>query len=135
MRALPSRRLAGGFNLIELMLVIGVIAVLSAIAYPSYLAHVRKTHRTAVKADMVEYAQRAERQHSSENSYASFKLPYEVSPREGGTARYKLAIDAKASTFKITATPQGTQTKDSCGTLTLDQANRKTAEGTLSECW
>lgn len=127
--------LMGGFTLIELMLVIGVIAVLSAIAFPSYLEHVRKSRRGAVKADMVEYAQRAERLHSSENSYANFKLPYTVSPREGGTAYYNLKVQVAQSSFTITATPQGTQTKDSCGEMTIDQANRKTAKDTLSSCW
>lgn len=133
LRKAPS--MAAGFTLIELMLVIGVIAVLSAIAYPSYLDQVRKSRRGAVKADLVEYAQRAERQHSSSNTYAGYALPYTVSPREGGTAYYNLKVDTTQSTFTITATPQGSQAKDKCGEMTIDQANRKTAETTLSECW
>ncbi len=133
LRSGPS--MVAGFTLIELMLVIGVIAVLSAIAFPSYLEQVRKSRRGAVKADMVEYAQRAERQHSSSNTYAGYALPYTVSPREGGTAYYILKVDTTPSTFKITATPQGAQMKDSCGELSIDQANRKTSTGTLSSCW
>ena len=39
------------------------------------------------------------------------------------------------TSFTITATPQGTQAKDSCGTMSVDQANRKTADGGVASCW
>ena len=126
---------AGGFTLIELMIVVIVIGVLSAIAYPSYQQYVLKSRRGAVKADMVEYAQRAERFHSVNNTYAGYALPFEVSPREGGTVRYNLVFVGDGSSFTITATPDGQQAKDVCGELSVDQANRKTADGELSECW
>ncbi|HEL2977448.1 TPA: type IV pilin protein [Stenotrophomonas maltophilia] len=135
MLSMSSPRRAGGFTLIELMVVVIVIGILAAIVIPSYQQYVRRSHRAAVKADLVEYAQRAERYHSSNNSYSGFTLPSKVSPREGGTARYNLAFKGDGTTFTITASPQGTQVKDSCGKLSLDQANRKTAEGTLSDCW
>lgn len=136
MPKLASRRRVAGFNLIELMLVLGVIGVLAAIALPSYQSHVRKTRRAVVQADMAEYAQRAERYHSSNNSYTGFTLPYSVSPREGGAAAYALSLEKVTSSgFTLVAQPQNTQVKDACGKLTLDQANRKTAEDTVSSCW
>ncbi|HDS1578713.1 type IV pilin protein [uncultured Stenotrophomonas sp.] len=129
-----SRR-AAGFTLIELMVVVIVVGILAAVAIPSYQQYVRRSHRAVVKADMAEYAQRAERYHSSNNSYSGYTLPAKVSPREGGVARYNLAFKGDGTSFTITATPQGSQTKDSCGKMSLDQANRKTAEGTLTDCW
>lgn len=135
MLTMSSSRRAGGFTLIELMVVVVVVAILAAVVIPSYQEYVRRSHRAVVKADLAEYAQRAERYHSSNNSYSGFTLPSKVSPREGGGARYNLVFNGDGTTFTITASPQGTQAKDSCGKLSLDQANRKTAEGTLSDCW
>ncbi|MDI9274886.1 type IV pilin protein [Stenotrophomonas sp. PFBMAA-4] len=131
-----SKAATSGFTLIELMIVVIVLAVLAAIAYPSYQQHLLKTRRAVVKADMVEYAQRAERYHSVNNTYAGFALPAEESPREGGVIRYQLGFEGDGSTFTVTATPQGEQAKDACGTLTVDQANRKTSStGELADCW
>lgn len=134
MTSIPKR--AAGFTLIELMIVVIVIAILAAITYPSYQQYVLKTRRAAVKADMVEYAQRAERYHSVNNTYDGFDLPSTVSPREGGTVRYNLTFEGDASSFDLTATPAGAQDKDPCGILGLDQANRKeNSSGTLADCW
>lgn len=124
-----------GFSLIELMIVVIVLGILAAIVVPSYQQYIRQSHRGVAKADLVEYAQRAERYYSVNNNYSGFALPSKVSPREGGTTRYAITFDGKASSFTLTATPQGNQTKDSCGTLSVDQANRKTASGTVSDCW
>ncbi|WP_218569500.1 type IV pilin protein [[Pseudomonas] boreopolis] len=125
-----------GFTLIELMIVVAVIAILAAIAYPSYQDQVRKSRRAQAKADLVEYAQRAERYHTTNNTYEGYALPTAQSPREGGTAHYQLAFQGAQATFTITATPQGGQAQDKCGTLTLNQAGVKTpAETTVSGCW
>ncbi|WP_286071530.1 type IV pilin protein [Stenotrophomonas sp. 57] len=135
MSTMTSPRRLGGFTLIELMVVVIVIGILAAVVIPSYQEYVRRSHRAVAKADLAEYAQRAERYHSSNNSYSGFTLPSKVSPREGGTVRYNLEFKGDGATFTIAASPQGAQAKDSCGKLSLDQANRKTAEGTLSDCW
>lgn len=130
-----------GFTLIELMIVVAVIAVLAAIAYPSYTAQVRKSKRAAAKAEMVEYAQRAERQHTLNNSYAGFRFVENngttiASPRDGSSAMYQVSVTGNATTFTITAVPQGDQAKDPCGTLTVNQAGVKTPANTSSqECW
>ena len=127
-----------GFTLIELMIVVAVVAILAAIAYPSYQEQIRKSRRAQAKADLVEYAQVAERVHTVNNSYAPFALPSAQSPREAGsTARYLLQINAAtATTFTIVATPQGPQAQDRCGTLSLNQAGVKTnSTGNLQDCW
>lgn len=135
------RRKVRGFTLIELMVVVAVIAILATIAYPSYRDSVRKARRAQAKADLVEYAALAERFRTANNTYVGFTLPETVSPREdGATAQYNLtpaAAFTDANTFTITATPNGGQAADRCGTLSLNQAGVKTETGiaTLSECW
>lgn len=128
-----------GFTLIELMIVVAVIAILAAIAVPAYSEHVRKSRRAQAKADLVEYATLAERFHTVNNSYVDFTFPNGlteiVSPREGGTAAYTITMETTQSTFAFTATAGTAQSKDKCGNLGLTQANVKTADATVSECW
>lgn len=136
-----SKRKVAGFTLIELMVVVAVIAILAAIAYPSYRDSVRKARRGQAKADLVEYAALAERFRTANNTYVGFTLPKTVSPREtGAVAQYNLtpaAAFTDANTFTITATPNGGQAADRCGTLSLNQAGVKTKTGSapLAECW
>ena len=127
-----SKRKAGGFTLIELMIVVAIVAIIAAIAVPSYQESVRKSRRAQAKADMIEYAQMAERHYTVNNSYATFALP-----ADRDTPQYDVQINANATTFTITATPQGGQAEDRCGTLTVDQAGRKTRSTSVPErdCW
>jgi len=117
---------------------VAVVAILAAVAYPSFQDAVRKSRRGQAKADMVEYAQLAERFHSVQNSYVGFDLPEDVSPREGGaTVRYNLTLDdVTANEFTINAEAVGDQEKDHCGDLSLNQAGEKdSSDGELSDCW
>lgn len=137
MQATRSR--ARGFTLIELMIVVAVIAIIAAIAVPRYAEHVRKSRRAQAKADLVEYAAMAERFYTVNNTYEGFNFPNGEatiqSPREGGTAAYTLSMETAARTFTLTATAGTPQAKDKCGNLSVNQANVKTADATLSECW
>ncbi|WP_149194217.1 type IV pilin protein [Luteimonas suaedae] len=121
-----------GFTLIELMIVVAIIAVLAAISYPAYQQHVQKTRRAQAKADLIEYAQLAERFHTVNNTYVGFDLPVDFSPREGGVAFYGLELaGVDQDEYTITATPvEGTrQADDKCGALSIDQAGIKTHGG------
>jgi len=132
------QRKARGFTLIELMIAVAIVAILAAIAVPSYNEHIRKSRRAQAKADLVEYAGLAERHFTVNNAYTGFTLPTTQSPREAGaTARYTLAPAVTATTFTITATPQGGQASDRCGTLAVTNtgAKSKTGAAPLSECW
>ncbi|MBF9171937.1 MULTISPECIES: type IV pilin protein [Xanthomonas] len=137
-----ARASVRGFTLIELMITVAVVAILAAIAYPSYTEQIRKSRRAQAKADLMELANLAERFHTANGTFANFKLSgggaFTQSPREGGSARYLLSLQAAptASTFTVVATPQGDQVKDKCGTLSLNQAGTKTAStGTTADCW
>lgn len=132
------RRKTGGFTLIELMIVVVVIAILTALAYPAYNDQVRKSRRAQAKADLVEYAQGAERFFTVNNTYTGYTVPSQ-SPRQG-TSHYTVSIsDANATGFTLTAAPVSAtgQNNDRCGTLTINSTGLKTKSGSapLSECW
>jgi type IV pilus assembly protein PilE len=134
----PRKAAMAGFTLIELMVVVAVVAILASIAVPSYNEQVRKARRATAKADLVEYAQLAERRFTVDNTYGNFDVPTTVSPREdGATARYNLNAAVAPTTFTITATPTGAQTEDRCGTLSITNTGQKTSTGTApaNECW
>ncbi|KAF1698446.1 pilus assembly protein PilE [Pseudoxanthomonas jiangsuensis] len=128
-----------GFTLIELMIVIAVIAILTALAYPAYQDQVRKSRRAQAKADLVEYAQEAERWFTANNTYTGY-VPPAQSPRQG-TSFYTISPTpfgaTEASAFTLTATATGDQVKDRCGNLTLTSTGLKGRSGSvdLSECW
>jgi type IV pilus assembly protein PilE len=135
-RSAAGRRVAG-FTLIELMIVVAVIAVLAAIAYPAYTDSVRKSRRAQAKADLVEYASEAERFRTVNNRYTGFALPHAKSPREtNAPTHYLVQLVSDANTFTITAVPQNDQVRDRCGTLSIDNINRKQpSAGNLADCW
>jgi type IV pilus assembly protein PilE len=129
------RRAVRGFTLIELMIVVAVVAILAAIAYPSYQDAVRKSRRGQAKADLLELAQNLERYHTVNNSYgtSTSTIPGWVaqSPRTG-VAYYTISVPTQtANTFVLSAAPNaaGGQNRDTCGTLTINQANVRTAGG------
>ncbi len=137
MKINSSPRAVRGFTLIELMITVAVVAILAAIAVPSYSEYVLRSRRAQAKADLVEIAQQLERFHTVQNTYAGMTLPFEKSPRDG-TSRYTISLKeaATASAFTLQAVPGTGQDKDKCGTLTLDQAGRKTPDASkVAGCW
>ena len=138
------QRAARGFTLVELLTVVSIIAILALIAYPSYVDQVRRARRSQAQSDMLESAHALERFHTERLSYVGFgpapnTMPagQTASPRTG-QAWYAMdfSADRTADAFTIRATPQGDQTNDRCGVLTLDQAGVRTAAGgTVEDCW
>jgi type IV pilus assembly protein PilE len=120
-----------GFTLIELMIVVAVIAILAAMAYPAYNDQVRKSRRAQAKANLVEYAQAAERHYTVNNSYVGFAAPTDKTPY------YTVGTTVAAGTFTLTATAQGDQVKDRCGNLSITHTGAKSRTGSapVSDCW
>jgi len=118
-----------GFTLIELMITVAIVAILAAIAYPSYQDSVRKTHRANAKAGVMEAASFMARFFTENNTYAGAVLPGSIT-----ADRYNITISAQSATvFTLQAAPTGSQSSDSCGTMTLSSTNIKTAA--TADCW
>lgn len=112
----------------ELMIVVAIVAILAAIAYPSYLEQIRKNRRAQGKADLMELVQGLERSFTTDRTYANYTLAFAQSPRDSASVYYglSLALDAaKPSYYKLQAAPQGAQSADRCGSLTIDSVGSK----------
>lgn len=132
--SVPARR-AGGFTLIELMIVVAVIGILSAIAVPSYFEYIARANRAEAKAQLLEAAQFMQRFYSLHNSYhlqrdgrTQVALPASLqrSPRTG-TVRYNITISSSSAvSYELRATP--TSNADVCGVFILDNVGRRTTD-------
>ena len=132
-----------GFTLIEMMIVVALIGIIVAFGYPSYRDQVIKSHRAEGMGELLELADRLERYYSDKNTYATATLgtaATDVYPAVTKKQNYALAIDGTKTDdikFSITATPQGTQTADKCGTFILNSDGTKSITGSVDvdECW
>ncbi|HXR00153.1 MAG TPA: type IV pilin protein [Pseudomonas sp.] len=131
-----------GFTLIELMITVAIVAILAAIAYPSYTKYVQRGYRSEGIAMLNDAVARTERFYAQNNTYAGATLSTigltaaTVTTLNSANSKYQLTFVSSASTattYTLQIAPQGTQTADTCGTMTIDQAGTKTP--TTAECW
>jgi type IV pilus assembly protein PilE len=133
-------RVARGFTLIEVMVVVVIIAILAAIGFPSYQSHLRKSARASAQTAMMQIADRQAQYLLDARNYAvgasaltalNVTLPADV------TAKYAVTVTAAdgtstpstPATYTVKATPiaGGAQVQD--GELTLTHTGAKTRAG------
>ena len=127
-------RRPNGFTLIELMIVVAIIGILAAVAYPSYTSHLRKSRRAEAQQALMDIAARQQQILLDSRAYASSLADTRATLTPTVTAYYRIELSTgtdSAPSFTVTATPLGTQAQDSCGTLTLNEANLRQPTG----CW
>lgn len=138
-----NKKINRGFTLIELMIIVAIIGILASIAVSSTESSAQKTRRAAVKTMMLDIQSRQERASINTGRYQSlsslgFGASLHVNAEGNSTSQnsgfYTITMTNNDFTYTITATPINAQTKDSCGTLTVNESGAKTASGT-GNCW
>lgn len=124
---------AAGFTLIELMFVVAIVAILLALAYPSYVDQVRKARRSDATSTLTDRAQSLERCFTRFNAYNDAACPSPVGPSEEGF--YAITAVITATSYTLTATPQGDQANDACVAFTVDYLGNKTPAAGGARCW
>lgn len=138
---------AGGYTLIELMVVVVIVGILAAVAYPAYTQHLRRAHRAEARAALQDAQQFMERHHAAYLRYtAQADQPPDLPRRlrtvpEGvavEAARYLLSVsEAKADAYTLMAVPVPGG-DEACGSLTLTHTGLKGRTGeaaSVTDCW
>ena len=131
------KRGAGGFSLIELLIVVVILAILVAFGYPNYREYVIKSKRTEAKAAVLKAATNQERFFLQNNSFSSdlTDLGFASSPYTTDSGAYEITVASTATTFTITATYQPTDQETArCKTYTIDENNTK-GSAPNTDCW
>jgi len=134
---MPFQRRARGFTLIEMLIVVAMIAILAGIALPSYREYIKKSHRSEAQAYLLMIAARQQQFLVDTRAFSALTPDNIASQPSHVTSAYgtvtMVTTAGPPPTFAITATPQGSQTSEKCGTLTINQTGTKTAA--VSGCW
>lgn len=132
---LPKRTAHLGFTLIELMVVVAMVAILAAIAFPSYAQFMQRSRRAEVQALLQDIALKQQQRLLDVRAYAGTLAALNIGIPSSVSPHYTIAIAlgaGGATSFTLTATPQGGQSGDTCGTLTLAHTGVKTP---AANCW
>lgn len=126
-----------GFTLIELMIAVLILGILLSIAVPTYQRYVEDGRRTDGQTALMDTAQELERCFSTYGTYNDGDCGVaDDLPADSDQDYYEIDFangEPTASTFELEAVPQGVQTSDDCGTLTISHTGAKGAAE--DDCW
>jgi type IV pilus assembly protein PilE len=132
--AAGCKRVPRGMTLVELVVVVAVVTILLALATPAYQRYLLRVRRSQAIGLLLQASMCQERVHASQGSYdpslcqpASAQAHYHLAYSQAGSDRYQL-----------TATPQGVQADDPCGSLWMNESGARgvSAGGVNSvKCW
>ena len=156
LRPAARSRPAGGFTLIELMVVVAIATILFSIAIPSYMTYIRQSRRTEAKTAVLDLAGREER-FLSTNPTAYTDVPANLgytgfgAGNPVGSGYYYLTVCSPATvacapnppaapSYSIMATPVAAQSQANdaqCTSFSVDSTGQQFATGTggTAYCW
>ena len=141
---LPARHC--GFNLIELMVTLVIIAILTMVAYPSFMQSVRKGKRSDAHTAMTRAASNLERFFSTNGTYTTDASQLGLT-MDGGSAysnqgHYVIVVAAGGtgigSSYVVSATAKaGDMQEDDtgCTVFSIDSLGVRVPDPTTSKCW
>jgi type IV pilus assembly protein PilE len=141
---MTSRHSIQGFTLIEILVTLAIVGLLAAIALPAYQDSQLRAGRADGKNALMQVASDQERYYSNNFAYLAKATPLATVPANTLLSRdgnYQVTVAACsggtiATCFTATATPQGAQTADDCGNLTINSLGVRAASGgTVADCW
>ena len=120
-----------GFNLIELIIAVAIVAILAGVAMPSFQKSAEKSRRSDGQAALLDAASKMEAYFYSNKTYTAdmTELGYGADPADSSEGYYTVDVEAGTSScpltscFQLKATAQGSQVND--GDLTLSSTGEK----------
>lgn len=117
-----------GFNLIEMLIVIAIVAILIALVQPSYQHYLQYIRRQNAKVALVQAAARLAEYYNQHGDYSEATLNTHAS------TDYQITLtNLDAQTFTLNAVPIGAQQHDACGKLSVNQNNQQFPNN--KNCW
>lgn len=131
-----SPRKQRAYTLIEIVIAISLVAILTALAIPSYRTYVLRASRSEATEALLDAAR------CQEHLYAKFNA-FNADACDGDTSSglYTVTITTSNANqnFLASAAPNGGQSDDVCGTMTMSDTGVKTAAGKTGtftqQCW
>lgn len=127
-------RPAGGFSLVEVMLVMALITLLISLAVPAYREQVARAHRVVAISALLQAAACQARVQQASGHYDTGRCR----PSAGARYRFNYLDPIDATGYELRAEPLGGQALDHCGWLSLDHFGRRNvehAEAGSARCW
>ena len=128
-----------GFNLIEIVVVVGLVAIIAAIAVNSYQSHIRKSYRAEAKQTLLSMMLSEERFRSRNITYGNLTdiIGSQITTASG---RYTLSVlNNTATSYTLRATATGNQANDKQDSTTCSPleivVNGATETKTPATCW
>jgi len=143
-----ARRTAGGFTIIELMMVVTLVAILGSLAVSTYRSYVLRANRTEGRLVLLATQVAQEKFFLQNNAYAQDIATVIAAPPAGlgipltaggvtNGGNYTLSFTAAtATTYTLQAVATGTQVKDTaaCLTFTINEQGQRTPADSTG-CW